>query len=83
MIEEATHCETADGASPVLQIGQELGVENGVTLLDVVDGEEGVHSSDSDDEENYGSPDRGLSAGEQAGVALGGHRGRVGGLSHG
>ena len=80
---EATHCETEAGASPVLQVGQELGVKDRVTLLDVVDGEEGVHGSDSDDEENYGGPDRGLSAREQAGVALGGRRGRLRGLGHG
>ena len=68
---EATHCETEAGASPVLQVGQELGVKDRVTLLDVVDGEEGVHGSDSDNEENYGSPNCGLAAGKQAGIALG------------
>ena len=67
---EATHCETEAGASPVLQVGQELGVKDRVTLLDVVDGVEGVHGSNSDNEENYGSPDCGLAAGKQAGIAL-------------
>ena len=61
---EATHCETDEEASPVLKVGQELGVKDRVTLLDVVDGEEGVHGGDSDNEENYGSPDCGLAAGK-------------------
>ena len=63
-MKKATHCETEEGASPVLQVGEELGVKDCVTLLDVVDGEEGVHGSNSDNEENYGSPDCGLAAGK-------------------
>jgi len=56
------------GSSTVLEVGQELGVKDGVAVLDVVDGEKGVDGGDRDDSEDDRDPDASLFAGKDAGV---------------
>ena len=52
--------------SSVLEVGEELGVEDCVAVLDVVDRVEGIDSRDRDDGENDWDPDGGLLTGDDA-----------------
>ena len=52
--------------STVLEVGEELGVENGVAVRLVVDGEEGVDGGNDDDCEDDRDPNGGLSARDHA-----------------
>ena len=54
--------------SSVLEVGKELGVEDGVAVLDVVDGVESVNRSDGDNGHHNGNPDAGLLASDHTGV---------------
>ena len=47
-------------SSSVLEVGEELGVEDCVAVLDVVDGVEGVDRCDRNDCEDDWNPDGGL-----------------------
>ena len=65
--------------SAVLEVDQELGVEDRVAVLLVVDLEESDNGSDSDEEDDDGDPDGGLLARDGARVRqLVLHRLRVG-----
>ena len=58
----------AASCSSVLEVGEELGVEDGVAVLHVVDGVESVDGGDRDDGHHDGDPDAGLLASDHAGV---------------
>ena len=58
----------ASRCSSVLEVGEELGVEDGVAVLHVVDGVESVDGGDGDDGHHDGDPDAGLLASDHTGV---------------
>eukprot|EP00353_Schmidingerella_taraikaensis_P005562 CAMPEP_0185578374 /NCGR_PEP_ID=MMETSP0434-20130131/12754_1 /TAXON_ID=626734 ORGANISM="Favella taraikaensis, Strain Fe Narragansett Bay" /NCGR_SAMPLE_ID=MMETSP0434 /ASSEMBLY_ACC=CAM_ASM_000379 /LENGTH=132 /DNA_ID=CAMNT_0028196155 /DNA_START=98 /DNA_END=496 /DNA_ORIENTATION=+ len=51
-----------NSCSSVLEVGEELGVEDGVTVLDVVDFVEGVNGGNGNHSNHDGRPDGGLLA---------------------
>ena len=54
--------------SSVLEVGEELGIEDGVAVLDIVDGVESVDGGDGDNGHHDGDPDAGLLASDHTGV---------------
>ena len=48
--------------SSVLELGEELGVEDGVAGLDVIDGVHSVDTRDGDEDHDDGDPNTGLFA---------------------
>ena len=59
----------AAGCSSVLEVGEELGVEDGVAVLHIVDGVESVDGGDGDNGHHDGDPDAGLLASDHTGVS--------------
>ena len=58
----------AAGCSSVLEVGEELGVEDGVARLDVVDSVEGVHCGNWNDGKDDRDPDGCLFASKNADI---------------